>query len=269
MLNENYIYDDYSDLDEDFFEEKPKRKRGRPKGSKNNPNKPKDIRKGYFFEEQEQAVLDYNATDDAIEKNRIYETYLKQPFITMVESIIRRYKLFVPTESFEENFHDTLSYMLSKLSMFKPEKGRAYSYAQTICKNYLLGKVTSYQRERDRSEIFDDVVTDLEKETDFSYSLDDRNTRQLCNDIIDETVKNIQIHLESPNISPNEKLVGLGLVELLGNLDETFSHVESNKYNRATFLLQLMETTGLDDKTIRKCMKRYKDIYLFSKKSIL
>ena len=38
----------------------------------------------------------------------------------MIESIIRRYKLFVPDEDFEQNFNDTISYLLTKISHFKP-----------------------------------------------------------------------------------------------------------------------------------------------------
>ena len=39
----------------------------------------------------------------------------------MIESIIRRYKLFVPDEEFEQNFSDTISYLLTKIDHFKPE----------------------------------------------------------------------------------------------------------------------------------------------------
>ena len=45
-------------------EEKVKKKRGR---------KPSKERKGYFYAEQEQAVVDYINTEDEQEKNRIYK----------------------------------------------------------------------------------------------------------------------------------------------------------------------------------------------------
>jgi hypothetical protein len=38
----------------------------------------------------------------------------------MIESIIRRYKLFVPDEDFDQNFNDTISYLLTKINHFKP-----------------------------------------------------------------------------------------------------------------------------------------------------
>ena len=63
--------------------------------------KPSDKPKGYFYEQQEQAVLDYLKAQTAEEKNRIYCEVLKPAFEKMVESIIRRYKLYIPNEEFD------------------------------------------------------------------------------------------------------------------------------------------------------------------------
>lgn len=38
----------------------------------------------------------------------------------MIESIIRRYKLFVPDEEFDQNFSDTISYLLTKIDHYRP-----------------------------------------------------------------------------------------------------------------------------------------------------
>ena len=64
--------------------------------------KPKTERKGYFYEEQEEAVAKYLATNDIDERNEIFNTVLKPAFTKMIESIIRRYKLYVPEEEFDE-----------------------------------------------------------------------------------------------------------------------------------------------------------------------
>ena len=82
--------------------------------------KPKE-RKGYFYEKEEQAIIDYTQTDDIIEKNRIFNTVLLPALTKMIESIIRRYKLFVPDEEFPQTFNDTISYLLTKINNFKPE----------------------------------------------------------------------------------------------------------------------------------------------------
>jgi hypothetical protein len=82
--------------------------------------KPKE-RKGYFYEKEEQAIVDYIASNDPQEKNKLFNTVLMPALTKMIESIIRRYKLFVPEEEFQQTFNDTISYLLTKINNFKPE----------------------------------------------------------------------------------------------------------------------------------------------------
>lgn len=82
--------------------------------------KPKE-RKGYFYEKEEQAIVDYIASNNPEEKNRIFNSVLLPALTKMIESIIRRYKLFVPEEEFQQTFNDTISYLLTKINNFKPE----------------------------------------------------------------------------------------------------------------------------------------------------
>lgn len=81
--------------------------------------KPKE-RKGYFYEKEENAIVQYINEENAEEKNKIFNTILYPALTKMIESIIRRYKLFVPDEDFEQNFNDTISYLLTKIDHFKP-----------------------------------------------------------------------------------------------------------------------------------------------------
>ena len=63
--------------------------------------KPKENKQtGYFYKREEEAVLAYLSATTAEEKNEIYNTVLRPAFEKMAESIIRRYKLFVPNETF-------------------------------------------------------------------------------------------------------------------------------------------------------------------------
>ena len=82
--------------------------------------KPKE-RKGYFYEEEEEAIVKYINETNLDEKNRIFNSILYPALTKMIESIIRRYKLFVPDEEFDQNFSDTISYLLTKINHFRPE----------------------------------------------------------------------------------------------------------------------------------------------------
>lgn len=88
--------------------------------------KPKE-KKGYFYDTEEAAIVQYINEENIVEKNKIFNTILYPALTKMIESIIRRYKLFVPDEEFEQNFSDTISYLLTKINHFKPE---IYCYDQ-------------------------------------------------------------------------------------------------------------------------------------------
>ena len=81
--------------------------------------KPKE-KKGYFYEKEEQAIVRYINSTDEEERNQIFNSILFPALTKMIESIIRRYKLFVPDEEFELNFNDTISYLLTKIKHYKP-----------------------------------------------------------------------------------------------------------------------------------------------------
>ena len=82
----------------------------------------KKNRKGYFYEEQENAVKEYVLTTDDIKKNQIFNKILLPAFTKMIESIIRRYDLHIPNEEFNETFNDTISFLMSKIEHFDAEK---------------------------------------------------------------------------------------------------------------------------------------------------
>ena len=81
--------------------------------------KPKE-RKGYFYESEEDAIIQYIKETDEQIKNKIFNYVLYPALTKMIESIIRRYKLFIPDEDFDLNFNDTISYLLTKINNFKP-----------------------------------------------------------------------------------------------------------------------------------------------------
>ena len=60
----------------------------------------------------------------------------------MIESIIRRYKLYRKDMDYNDVHTDAHSFLMTKVDKFKPAKNKkAYSYFGTICKNYLMGQI--------------------------------------------------------------------------------------------------------------------------------
>jgi hypothetical protein len=227
--------------------------------------KPKNERKGYFYEEQEEAVKRYLEAD-VDERNEIFNTVLKPAFTKMIESIIRRYKLYVPEEEFEETFNDTLSFLSSKMANFDPSKHhKAYSYYGTICKNYLIYKINQFRKKIERNEPYDDTYERFQN--DINYSETETVEKTLAEELVEKIVTKIKemIDDESLNLNENEKKVGLALCELFENWEDILCSNGSNKLQKSSVLYFLREETLMTTKELRDNMSVFKKEYYILK----
>jgi hypothetical protein len=221
----------------------------------------KRTQKIYFGEEQEQAVVRYLQSDSEYEKNKIFNEYLKEPLIIMIESIIRRYKLYRKDLEFEEIHSDTMSFLITKINKFDHTKNhKAYSYFGTICKNYLMGSIQKDTKETNRTVFYEDVSTELEESPEHSYVMDE--TEIDYRDVIIKFINDLESFIENEEMTENEQKLGYALIEIFSNFDKIFQIGNGNKFNKNLILLSLREMTSLSTKEIRTSLKRYKKIYV-------
>ena len=214
----------------------------------------------YFGEDQEKAVVNYLESIDETEKNKIFNEYLREPLIIMVESIIRRYKLYRKDMEFEEIHNDTMSFLITKISKFDHTKNhKAYSYFGTICKNYLMGAIQKDTKEQNRSVSYDDISSSIEERPDLSYTID---AYQLdYRDVIIKLTNELEEFVENEDLTENEQKLGYALLEIFSNFDKIFQVGDGNKFNKNLILLSLREMTSLSTKEIRISLKRFKKLY--------
>jgi hypothetical protein len=220
----------------------------------------KRTQKVYFGEDQEKAVVRYLESESEIEKNKIFNEYLKEPLIIMVESIIRRYKLYRKDLDFSDIHADTMSFLITKINKFDHTKNhKAYSYFGTICKNYLMGAIQKDTKETNRNVSYEDISSDIEENFKYSYIIDE-NFIDYEDVIVKFTIK-MEVFMENEELNENEEKLGYALLEIFSNFDKIFQVGDGNKFNKNLILLSLREMTSLSTKEIRICMKKFKKLY--------
>lgn len=223
--------------------------------------------KNYFDVREEDAVRQYILSDSKEEKEEIYNKFLKDPLDKMIESIIRRYKLYRKDMNYEEIHADTHSFLITKVDKFKPAKNKkAYSYFGTICKNYLMGQIQKDQKDTNRKISYEDISTTLENRPDMVYYLEFEKIE--ADKIIDIFLVDLNNYIEQGNLSENELKLGYALVDLFDDYGNIFIGNNNNKFNKNVVLLSLREMTNLNTKEIRVCLKKYKQLYLSTLKKI-
>ena len=205
----------------------------------------------YFGEDQESAVRVFLTATTWDEKNKVYNEYLREPLIKMIESIIRRYRLYRPNMDFTDIHTDTLSFLVTKMEKFKPSRGKkAYSYFGTICKNYLMGQIMKDNRNRNRKISYEDIA----------YSLEGREELSL-ETVFENLILELNEFVREERLSVNEEKVGYCLIDVFENYEQIFIAGKGNKFNKNIILYQLREMSGLNTKEIRTALKPFKLLY--------
>lgn len=220
----------------------------------------KRTQKEYFGDAQEKAVIRFLESESESERNKIFNEYLREPLIIMVESIIRRYKLYRKGFTFDDQHADTMSFLLTKTSKFDPKQNhKAYSYFGTICKNYLMGSIQKDNKDMNRSVSYEDISSELENNPELTYIIDESQIDYKL--IITKLSSTLEDFMIKSDLNDNERKLGYALLEIFDHFEDIFQIGQGNKFNKNLILLALREMTALSTKEIRASMKKFTKIY--------
>lgn len=225
------------------------------------------LRKVYFEEREELAVKEYILATTQEERTKIYNDKLREPLRRLIEAIIKTYNLYRTDISMIELENDTLSFLITKFDKFDPSKNaKAYSYYGTICKHYLMSQLVKYAKNRNRLISYEDISSDLEENLELSYELSyEPNVES------GEFIKALSIKINdelnsNKKLKPNERKVGIAIVEILNNWEKIFLIDEkSNVLARNRILYEIREATFLTSKEVRNALTKFKSLYFLLK----
>lgn len=204
--------------------------KGRPRKSKQ-----------YFTQETEDAINAYNKSTDPIERDRLFSKYIYKPFYKIAEIVFNKYKIMYMGER-KDAMLDAVVFMFERLSMFKGEKGKAFSYFTIICRNYYFQHAGSNYKDL-KNQI------DIDGWGDEGMDLEDDNSDIENHHFTDDFTKKIIPYLQNNmhNIMTNELNIRIGYASL-----QYFYDMESiPDFNRKFFQKDIANQLGLD--------KRYTD----------
>ncbi len=141
----------------------------------------------YFTAATEAAIVEYNKSESFKDKSKIYYERIHPAFFKLTENIIHTFKFYyTEVSNIEDLQHEVISFLLSKIHLFNPERGaKAYSYFGTIAKRYLIiSNTKNYKKRVDKA-----PIEELESDEKYSYNIDDAPINQKLSMFIDEYVK--------------------------------------------------------------------------------
>tara|TARA_R110002074_G_scaffold104307_5_gene225245 strand:+ start:86 stop:886 length:801 start_codon:yes stop_codon:yes gene_type:complete len=96
-------------------------------------------RRGYFFEENEKAIIAYNKEPSYHLRNKVYSQHIHKPFMKLAENIIHTFKFYCFDDPYVDVQAEVVAYLIEKIDKYDETKGsKAYSYFSIVAKNYLI-----------------------------------------------------------------------------------------------------------------------------------
>ncbi len=212
----------------------------------------------YFSQETEDAIIEYNNSDDMNIRNRIYEDKIKYAFEKLAENILNTFKFSYFECSHEEVQMEVVSNLVSNMHKFKEGKGKAFSYFSIIAKNFLiLYNNGNYKKFKRHTSVDDEEVIYEHKE--LTYFPTETARKKELNEFMKLMVEYWDVQLESLFKRKPEREIAAAVVEVFRRSDSI------ENFNKKAIYLYIREMTNCKTqqitKVIGKMKKTQKDIY--------
>src|SRR5210317_2484554 len=123
----------------------------------------------YFTQDTQDAIIEYNNSNDPIVKNQIYKDRIQYPFEKLAENILNTFKFSyfdVPKEDVQK---EVVAILIQKIHMFKEGKGKAFSYFSIVAKNYLILNNNSNYKRYKKTDLLSQMPETWNPENDFYH----------------------------------------------------------------------------------------------------
>ena len=209
--------------------------------------------KNYFTQETEDAIVRYNGEEDSEVRSKIYEREIHYPFFKLTENIIHTFKFYyTEVDEIEHLQHEVITFLLSKINLFDPSKGaKAYSYFGTIAKRYLIiSNQKNYKKRIDKS-----PLESLYDDENHSYSIDDKEDKNLLSSFIDQYVEYVTANIYDLFPKENDAKVADAILELFRKRKDI------DIFNKKALYIYIREMVDVKTPKITKIANQLYDIF--------
>lgn len=211
------------------------------------PRKSKN--KQYFTSDTEQAIIEYNLSDNQRIKDLLYRDRIKSAFDKLAEIVYNKWKFSYFDDGPKDVMSEVVAFMIEKIHMYKNGKGKAFSYFTIVARNYLiLNNNANYKRYKD---------TDIISAMPVHWDTENNFTEEVRND--DHRTFNVVMlrywdkHLE--NFFPKKR--DLQIADSVLELFRRAEYIEN--FNKKSLYLLIREMTGHPTHYITKVVNRMKE----------
>ncbi len=172
----------------------------------------------------------------------------------LAENIIHTFKFYyTDTDTIEELKHEVITFLLEKLHLYNPTKGKAFSYFGTIAKRYLIvyneNNYKKLQEKADVDESDDEQMLLYENDKNIENAFDELS-------FMDQYIKYIDTHIYRLFPKKQDAQTADAIVELFRKRETL------EIFNKKALYIYIREITDVSTPQITKIIKKLKTIYV-------
>jgi hypothetical protein len=205
--------------------------------------------KQYFTADTEQAIIEYNSTEDQRIKDKVYKDRIKPAFDKLAEIVYNKWKFSYFDDDPQDVMCEVVAFMIEKIHMYKNGKGKAFSYFTIVARNYLiLNNNANYKRYKD-TDIMSAMPDHWDTENNFNEEVRNDEHRTFNIRMLEYWDK----HLE--NYFPKKR--DLQIADSVLELFRRAEYIEN--FNKKSLYLLIREMTGHPTHYITKVVNKMKE----------
>jgi hypothetical protein len=214
----------------------------------------KKTNKNYFTQDTEDAIIEYLASTNQTERNRIFNDRIYYALYKLSENLIHTFKFYyTEVEDLEDLKHEVIIFLLEKLHYFDPSKGfKAYSYFSIVGKNYLiLYNNKNYNKKKQMGDLIE-VDSDSRVLNNIEHDLQ----REDKKDFLQYFIKYMESNLERLYTDLLDHHIAYSVIYL-------FKQRENLEiFNKKALYIYIREITDCETPAITRVIKQMKSQYL-------
>lgn len=205
----------------------------------------------YFTQDTENAIIEYLASNDPVERNKIYNERIDYGFYKLTENIIHTFKFYyTEVDTIPELQHEVVAFLLEKLHLYDQSKGKAYSYFGTIAKRYLiLYNNANYKKLKDKAPV-EAVDEDKSIYIDIVNNSPELYEEESSNSFMNQYIKYVDDRLFELFVKPNDARIADAILELFRRRENI------DIFNKKALYIYIKEITDATTPQITKIIKR-------------
>jgi hypothetical protein len=208
----------------------------------------------YFTQDTEDAIIQYNNTDDRMLKNDLYIEHIGKAFDKLAENLIHTFKFYYFDIPLSEVKNEVVSYLIMNIHKFKEGKGKAFSYFSIVGKNYLILHNNNNYKKMKITKSLD--VLDFNRNLTSEES--ERESKETYNEFVEQMLEFWDNNIRNIFRRQKDILVADSVIELFRKR----RNVEN--FNKKALYILIREMTGSNTQHITRVInvmkKHYKDM---------